>query len=175
MKNGLTHVYTGNGKGKTTASVGLAVRAAGDSKKVLFVQFLKDQKTGELASLESLPGVTVRRAPALKKFSWDMTPEEKAEARTQNDAFLAEVIYKVKDNAYDLLVLDESLGASYAGLLDEGALLAFVQDKPEGLELVLTGRNPSEELVAAADYVTEMKKIKHPFDKGVKARRGVEY
>lgn len=175
MKNGLIHVYYGDGKGKTTAATGLAVRAAGSGRRVLMLQFLKGRSSGEVEVLRSIPGVSLERAAESKKFTWDMSPEELEAARRQNDeAFLA-AAEKAREIRCDLLVLDEALGAFSAGVLSESLVIDFLREKPEGLELVLTGRDPSAALLEIADYATEMRKVKHPYDKGVQARQGIEY
>lgn len=169
------HIYSGDGKGKTSAAVGLALRAAGDDKRVLLAQFLKGRPSGEIAMLEQLPRITVLHGTTSDKFPWEMTEEEKASARSNDDMLLEEARKEAASGAYDLLVLDEALDACNIGLLDEGALLSLICNRPEKLELVLTGSGPSEELLATADYVTEMHKVRHPFDRGVEARRGIEY
>ncbi|UOO36774.1 cob(I)yrinic acid a,c-diamide adenosyltransferase [Oscillospiraceae bacterium CM] len=175
MSKGLTHVYYGYGKGKTTAALGLALRASGCGKNVVIVQFLKDANTGELCNLKILPGVTVLRGTAAKKFVRDMTPDELTETkRIQND-HLMKALSLVEAGGVDLLILDEALDAYQLGLLDEALFLELVFNKPSSLELVITGHRPDEKIMAAADYVTEMVKHKHPFDNGIKARRGVEF
>ncbi len=171
---GLVHLYHGDGKGKTTAAVGLAIRAAGCGKHVLFVQFMKGGQTGELVILGQIPNMKVVRNKPCNKFSFAMTEAEKAELTRCHNALLGEAIIMTKDGQYDLLVLDEAVGACAKNLLDEAMLQDFVQKKPETLELVLTGRNPSAFLLEAADYVTEMKKIKHPYEQGIPARVGIE-
>ncbi|MEL4105813.1 cob(I)yrinic acid a,c-diamide adenosyltransferase [Oscillospiraceae bacterium WX1] len=175
MSNGLTHVYYGYGKGKTTAALGLALRASGCGKKVLLVQFLKDSNTGELCNLKILPGVTVLRGTAAKKFVRDMTPDELAETKRLQNDHLKKAVSLVEAGNVDLLILDEALDAYQLGLLDETLFLELVFNKPSSLELVITGHRPDEKIMAAADYVTEMVKHKHPFDNGIKARRGVEF
>lgn len=171
-KKGLTHIYCGDGKGKTTAAVGLAVRAAGNGFKVLFVQFMKNGRTGELVSFEKLENITVLDGRQVAKFSWNMDEREKAEARSIQQEKLDEAIALA--DGYDMLVLDEAVGACQGGFLDEQRLCAFFSEKPEALEVVLTGRDPSRELLARADYVSEIKKIKHPYDMGIHARNGIE-
>lgn len=173
MNRGLIHLYYGDGKGKTTAAMGLAVRSAGNGNRVLVAQFLKGRPSGEVPVLESIPGITLMRGKGLTKFSWQMTEEERDETRRQHAALLDAAAEGARDCA--LLVLDEALGACHTGLLDEEALLRFLREKPEGLEVVLTGRDPSKELLDMSDYATEMKKIKHPYDKGTGARKGVEF
>ena len=172
---GCIHIYYGNGKGKTTCSVGLAVRAAGCGKKVLFIQFMKTGKSSEISMIESLPGIEVMEAPRMKKFSFKMTDEEKQEMLEQDNAVLEEIKEKVAGGDYDLLVMDESLGSCHKGFLDEGLLIDFLRNKPEHLEVVMTGRHPDDTLIQLADYVTEMHKVKHPYDKGIYARKGIEF
>ncbi len=172
MKNALIHLYCGDGKGKTTASVGLAVRAAGAGNKVRFVQFLKNGNSSELKQLRSL-GIETRVCEKPHGFIWTMSEEEKAQARADYTELLCEAFAGAED--LDLLVLDEAVGAAGCRMIPEEELIRLLRDKPEGLEVVLTGRDPSEALQAEADYITEMKKIKHPFDKGVDARKGIEY
>ena len=173
MKRGLIHIYCGDGKGKTTAAMGLSVRAAGCGRKVVFAQFFKDGHSGECCVLEKLPNITFLRPEKTFGFFWTLSEAEKAEARAFYTAHLQRALDLAKDA--DLLVLDEAMSACAHGMIDEEALLAFLRTKPEGLEVVLTGRDPSPAMQDAADYVTEMKKIKHPFDRGIPARKGVEF
>lgn len=175
MSRGLVHVYYGDGKGKTTAAMGLSVRAAGCGKTVLIVQFLKGRPSGEVHVLQGIPGITLLRGNTGEKFSWSMTEAEKCEARRQGDDLLRTAFQKAQQGACDLLVLDEAIGACSAELLDADVLLALLRKRPEGLEVVLTGRGPREDLLELADYATEMRKEKHPYDKGVLAREGVEF
>lgn len=169
---GLVHIYCGDGKGKTTAAAGLAVRAAGNGFRVLFLQFMKNGRTGELASFEKLENITVQQGEKTAKFSWNMDEYEKQDvAKTQQDHF-DEAAKKACE--YDMLVLDEAVGACFGGFLSEEKLCAFLDQKPETLEVVMTGRNPSQRLLDRADYVSEIKKIKHPYDQGICARKGIE-
>ena len=162
---GLIHLYFGDGKGKTTAAVGLSVRAAGAGKRVLFAQFLKDGSSSELNILRTLPNVEVACCEQNFGFFRSMDEQTKAAARLTYSALLENV----------MLVLDEAVAACNHGLIEETALLDFLRRRPETLEVVLTGRDPSQHLLDAADYVTEMRKRKHPFDRGIAARRGVEF
>ena len=173
MTEGLVHIYCGGGKGKTTAALGLALRAAGSGKKVLLLQFLKDGKSSEFAALAHVPGVEVVPQTKTFGFTWTLTPEEKQQAGAYCAGLLEDAFARGGD--FDLLVLDEALGACAAGLLEEGRLLALLEGRPEGLEVALTGRGPSQALLAAADYVTEMREVKHPYERGVPARLGIEY
>lgn len=172
---GCIHIYYGNGKGKTTCAMGLAVRAAGCGKKVLIIQFMKTGRSSEIAVLESLPGIEIMDAPRMKKFSFRMTDEEKQEMLTADNAVLGEIREKVAGGDYDLLIMDETLGSCHKGFLDEQLLIDFLKNKPEHLEVVMTGRHPDDTLMDIADYVTEMHKVKHPYDQGIMARRGIEF
>ena len=173
MEQGLIHIYCGDGKGKTTASLGLALRAAGRGLRVLYVQFFKDGNSSEFALLERVENITFLRPERSFGFYWTLSEEERAEARRFYSDHLEKAITMAAD--YDLLVLDEAMSACSTGVIDEGRLLCFLKEKPAGLEVVLTGRNPSEAMCAAADYITEMCKKKHPYDKGIPARPGIEY
>lgn len=171
--SGLIHIYCGDGKGKTTAAMGLALRCAGSGRKVLLLQFLKDGKSSEFASLAHVPDIETIPQTRAFGFSWTLTPEEKAEAGAYYTGLLEEAFRRAAD--FDLLILDEALGACTAGMVEEARLLALLAEKPERTEVVLTGRGPSQALLDRADYVTEMKMVKHPFEKGVPAREGIEY
>lgn len=171
---GLIHCYCGDGKGKTTAALGLALRAAGAGKKVLLLQFLKGRDTSELRVLERIPEITVLRGNASEKFSFQMDERERQQAYDMHCKNLLTAVEAARAGACDLLVLDEAMAAVSTGLIDEDLLRNFVENKPQPLELVLTGRNPPEWLLERADYVTEMVKRKHPFDSGISARTGVE-
>ena len=170
---GLVHIYCGDGKGKTTAAMGLALRAAGSGKRVLLLQFLKDGTSSEFASLCHVPGIKVIPQTRTFGFSWTLSDEEKAEARDYYSGLLEEAFQQCA--GFGLLVLDEALGACTAGMLDEVRLLTLLETRPDGVEVVLTGRDPSQALLDEADYVTEMRKIKHPYSRGVTAREGIEY
>lgn len=171
---GLVHIYCGDGKGKTTAALGLALRAAGRGLKVLVVRLMKTDGSGEVTALTSIPGI--RLVPCTKSFgfSWKMTGEQKAEAAEYYSALFAEC-WDEACRGYDLVVFDEMMSAVSGGFVSEDLLLKALRDKPEGLEVVMTGRGPSELLLEAADYVTEMRAVKHPFSRGIKARKGIEY
>ena len=170
---GLIHLYCGNGKGKTTAAVGLAVRCAGAGGRVIFTQFFKDGTSSELNILRTLPGVTVLASPVKYGFFESMSEEKRAAAGADYTALLEKALEKARDA--ELLVLDEAVSACRHGVIPEDTLLAFLDTKPEGLEVAVTGREPSEALLERADYVTEMVKRRHPFDRGIAARRGVEF
>ena len=172
-EKGLIQVYTGDGKGKTTAALGLALRAAGRGAKIAVVQFTKGSPVyGEIVSLAMLPGVThVRTGRAECIFKGDETPEDFAEAR-RGLAFAAEFM---SSGEYDLVVLDEINVAVDFGLLTAEEVAAALEKKSEETEVVLTGRNAPRLFIDMAALVTEMRAIKHPYRSGTKARAGVEY
>jgi cob(I)alamin adenosyltransferase len=173
---GLVHIYTGNGKGKTTAAVGLGVRACGSGLRVLMVQFLKGTPSGEIKSIQKLePGFRVYRGKDTKKFTWQMNEEEKAQAFSEQQKILEYAYDAVQRGEVDLLIFDEALGAMSSGFLNKEAIIDFIKNKPEHLEIVLTGRGAPEELIELADYVSEIKNVKHPAEKGIKARKGIEF
>lgn len=171
----MIHYYYGYGKGKTTAAMGLALRALGQGREVVIVQFLKDGQSGEISALEGLPGVTVLYGKGGKGFTFQMTDEEKLATRRVHDENLARAVERVREDRCGMLVLDEVGDALELLLLDEAALAALLGACPERTELVMTGHAALPVLVNAADYVTRMEKIKHPYDCGVGARRGVEF
>lgn len=175
MKDGgLIHIYCGDGKGKTTASLGLAVRCSGHGNKVLIVQFLKSRPTGELKSLALLPNIELMRGKETKKFTFQMNAEEKAQVLSEHLALFDRVKEKCAHEHIDLLIMDEVIGACNTGVFALDELVEFLKNKPAELEVVLTGRNPAPELVELADYVSEICKRKHPYEKGIPARTGIE-
>ncbi len=174
MQPGLIHVYCGDGKGKTTAALGLALRAQGYDWPVLMVQFLKATPTGELTAIAHLSGWNVLRGQRGRGSLFTTDAVVRAELKAEQASLLAAAISQVQTGEYRLLILDEIIGALGRGLLSQEQVLEFLDTKPTGLEVVLTGRNPSPELLARADYITEMKKLRHPFDQGIVARDGIE-
>lgn len=169
---GLTHLYFGDGKGKTTTAIGLAVRAAGSGMKVAFVQFMKGCETSEIEMLKYLPNIRVFRSHVDFGFFSTMSKEEKE--------YITQIHNKLMDEALEfigvegMLVLDEVAHAINFELINCKKVRGLVEEKPECIELVMTGRNPKDYLICAADYVSEIKKIKHPFDRGITARKGIE-
>ncbi len=173
-RKGLIHIYEGDGKGKTTAAVGLCVRCAGSGRKVIFSQFLKDNQSSELKVLKSIEDIQVITAEKTFGFYFNMSEDEKEEAKEVYNRLLIQVIKQASREECDMLVLDEIMAAYSNQLIDRNYLLDFLKNKPYQLEVVLTGRNPAKELVELADYVSEVKKVKHPFDVGISARDGIE-
>ena len=140
---------------------------------MVFTQFFKDGSSSEISLLRQIPGISVLHTKTVGGFWKRMTAEQQAQASRDYTELFHIACERAKN--MDLLVLDEVISACNHGAVPEEALLEFLQNKPENLEVVLTGQNPSEALLAQADYVTEMKKVKHPFDRGVLARKGIEY
>lgn len=175
MEKGLIHIYCGDGKGKTTAAVGLAVRAAGAGKKVLIARFLKNNRSAELVSLEKIPGITV--LPIEKEFGFIRKEDNpiRQEAAKYYGAYFENAVRKAQQEGFDLLVLDEINAAVKLKIVEKDRLTEFLEKKPESLEVVLTGRDPAPEICSMADYISEIKKIRHPFDEGIRARSGIEY
>lgn len=172
---GLVIVYTGEGKGKTTAALGLALRATGYHKKVLVMQFGKVWFTGEKKAVEKLaPFLTlVQGGISFVGIIDDETPFSEHKKAFQE---MYEYIYKeVMSDKWDVVVCDEIVGAVAGKLLTHSQLAKLIKDKPERLDLVLTGHHASEKLIALADLVTEMREIKHPFQKGILAKPSIDY
>lgn len=172
--SGLVHIYTGNGKGKTTAAIGLGIRAAGCGMKVLMVQFLKGRQSSEEISLERLkPDFELYKIKTTDKFSWQLTEDEKVQMQ-ESSLHLLDYVMKLADKK-DLIILDEVIAAINTGMIGLDIITDFIKNKPSELEVVLTGRNPCRELVELADYVSEINAVKHPMTKGIPARKGIEF
>lgn len=172
---GLVHIYCGDGKGKTSAAVGLAVRAAGRGMKVLVVRFLKTENSGEVEVLRSIPGITVTPCDRTFGFVFRMTEEQKQEAALYYQSRFEAAVTEAVQGQYDLLILDEILASCNYGMVQEQSVVEFLKNRPLGLEVVLTGRDPSEHLLELADYVSEICMRKHPYQKGIPARKGIEF
>lgn len=172
---GLVHIYTGNGKGKTTAALGLGIRAYGRGFKVLMVQFLKGADTGEIYTIEKLaPDFTLYRGTELKKFTWNMNEDELEKTKKEQKDIFDYAVNSALSGKWDLIILDEIMAAITTGLISLDYVSDFVRNKPQNLELVMTGRNAPRELVDLADYVSEINAVKHPMEKGISARKGIE-
>lgn len=175
MKKGLVHIYTGNGKGKTTAAIGLGIRACGRGFRVLMVQFLKGADTGEIHTLKKLePEFTLYRGTEIGKFTWNMNTEELAQTAQIQKEILKYAVGAANSGNWDMLILDEAMGALATGMVQLQDVKELIENKPVSLELVLTGRDAPAELVALADYVSEIRAVRHPMEKGVSARIGIE-
>jgi len=170
----MLHLYLGDGKGKTTAALGLLFRAYGAGLSCFFVQFLKGTPTAELKALDRL-GIPYLRTEDVKKFVPFMSEDELDACKKDHHACFAALLERVQCGDYDCIVLDEILDAVNLGMISEEQLVTFLEERKGKSEVILTGRDPSERLLSLADYVTEMKKKKHPYERGVAARRGIEY
>jgi len=172
---GLIHIYTGDGKGKTTAALGLALRALGQGLKVCFIQFFKGTAFtyGEKKILVHLPGVDVYSfAPKHPHFYPKVKTDEVRKDCQEGLNFIKKIF---QEKQYDLLVLDELIIALRDGYLTLKEVMHLLRRKPKNMEVILTGRGAPKELIKFADLVTEMRKIKHPYDKGIKERKGIDY
>lgn len=175
MKKGLVHIYTGDGKGKTTACAGLALRMAGSGGSVLYSFMQKGVKSFEVKLMESIDKIDVMQICTMTKFSYLQNIEEKAEYKRQHTDGLKEITRLCQSGNYDMVIVDEAVGAILEKAVTQEAVLELIKTRPENCEIVLSGRKPSAELIDAADYVSELKAVKHPFDKGINARKGIEY
>ncbi len=167
-------IYTGNGKGKTTAALGLVLRAVGYKRKCLIVQFGKAWFTGEIEGIKKLSGVKlIQGGKGFVKILGDKLPF-KEHKKAALDTF--DLLYKeVMSGNWDVIVADEIIGAAVSKLISVSSVVKLVTDKPDQIDLILTGRNVPAELIDLADLVTEMKEIKHPYQKGILAKKGVDF
>jgi len=172
MERGLVQVYTGNGKGKTTAALGLALRAVGHGMKVLMIQFMKGNQYGELESAKKLSPCLIIKQVGRETFISKSNPDPKDLQLAQEGFLMAKKA--IQDKEYDIVILDEINLAIDYGLIPVKDLLQLMDSKPETVELILTGRNVRREILERADLVTEMVDRKHYYDRGVPARKGIE-
>ncbi len=172
MNKGYIHVYTGNGKGKTTAAIGLAIRAAGAGLKVFFTQFIKKRKCSEHIALERFKDL-IKIKQYGTGFIMGKRPSQNAILSTNEG--IEDIKRVISSGYYDVIILDEINGAIKNKLIDIEEIINLLDSKPDDIEIVLTGRDADERIVEKADLVTEMKIIKHYWDKGIKARKGIEY
>ncbi|MPM64820.1 Cob(I)yrinic acid a,c-diamide adenosyltransferase [bioreactor metagenome] len=168
----MVHLYTGNGKGKTTAALGLGLRFAGSGGRVLLIQFLKSSDSSEIAAVRLVAGIEVYNSESPHGFYYTLSETQKASLQGEIEAEFSKA-QEAASGSCGLLILDEVLDAVNLGLIYEAKLLELL--KSARCEVVLTGRNPSARIIEAADYFTEFVCKKHPYDKGVLARRGIEY
>lgn len=172
---GLVIVYTGEGKGKTTAALGLVLRAVGYKKRVLIVQFGKSWFSGEVEGVKKFGSSVklIQGGRGFVKIMGDKLPLEEHKKAAQ-DSF-EKLLQEVASGKWDLVIADELIGAVAGGLLDVSQVLDLIEEKPEGLDLVLTGHHAHHKIVEKADLVTEMVSIKHPFEKGILAKKGIDF
>ena len=176
LERGYVQVYTGNGKGKTTAAVGQAVRSVGNGLKVYMLQFLKTDPTGEL-EIAKLIGdkFQIFRFESKKGFFWTLNDEQKAVLKNEVNTAYNFAMEVIKNNSCDVFILDEIMGVLSNKLLTEQQVIELIDNKPINMELILTGRNVPDSIKDRADLVTEMKEIKHYMEKGIYSRKGIEY
>ena len=173
LEKGLVQVYTGNGKGKSSAAFGLALRAIGRGLKVYIIQFIKGGfDYGELYMVDKLPSLKLK-AFGRGKFVTEKPPGKEDVKLAEEALALAEEV--VKSGEYDIVILDEINVALDLKLIRTERVVELIKNKPKHVELVLTGRYAPNEIIEVADLVTEMREVKHPFNKGFQARRGIEY
>lgn len=172
MQKGKIHIYTGNGKGKTTAAVGLAIRAAGRGKSVEIIQFMKGQEYGEHLSLKKIPGIHIQFFGSPECITKEEVDTSHIDMAKKAMHYVREVFTK---NKTDIIILDEIIVSVWFGLIPESEVIDLLKGKPLATELVLTGRYASKKLMAEADLVTEMTEIKHYYKQGTSARKGIEY
>jgi len=168
---GFLHIYCGDGKGKTTASLGLAIRGAGAGMKVCFAQFMKGGDTCELESLGHIDGITVIRCDKEYGFSFSMTDDDKRAITACHNKLLEEAF----SGGYDMIILDEFNCAYECGLMDKEKAETLIINSRNESETILTGRNPADVFLDNADYISEICCRRHPYEKGIDARRGIEY
>lgn len=169
----MLHIYTGDGKGKTTAATGLAVRFAGSGKKVCIFQFLKDGTSSELCILKNAGICVIPCQTETKGFFWTMEDEEKEKLKEETCRNFSKV--KEYTDEFDMIVLDELAGAISDKLIDKEDVIRFVSEYSKKKEIVITGRNLPQEIINTADCVSEIICVKHPFDQGHLAQKGIEY
>lgn len=173
-QTGLIHLYYGDGKGKTTAAMGLAIRCCGSGGRVFIVQFLKGDNSGERKVLETIPNISLQKGYEGIKFNKYMNEKEKEHVKQYYRKQLNIIRDIIQKQELQLLILDEIIDTVNLNFLEEKEIIRFLKNKPQSLEVVMTGRNPKESFVELADYVSNMQKIKHPFDNGITARKGIE-
>ena len=167
------HIYTGDGKGKTTASVGLALRALGCGKKVVFCQFFKNGNSGEVKALQTFENLTYLKCDKEFPVVFKMTEEQKKEGKISFLRLFDEAISLAED--CDMIVFDEIISTYNFGFLDKEHVITILPKIKEYCEVVVTGRDPAEELCKIADYISNIQCVRHPYDIGMKARRGIEF
>jgi len=173
LDQGFVQIYTGNGKGKSTAAIGQAVRAAGFGLKTYIAQFMKEYPYNELKSLKHLSEwVTIEQFGSDEFVYKKELPDEEELAKAKKGLQTAKE--KMLSGEYDLIILDEAIVAIYFQLIETKELVEFIKIKPVNVELILTGRYCPEELIELADLVTEMKEVKHYYQKGITSRKGIE-
>lgn len=176
MEKGLVQIYCGNGKGKTTAAIGLGIRAIGRDLKVIMIQFLKHSDTGECKTLKGLePDFKVFHFEKPRGFTWSLTPEEREEKKIEIKNAMNFARKVLETGECDILILDEILGAIQGGFIVEDEICNMIDNKPDTVELVLTGRVLPDSIAEKAGYISKIEAVKHPMTEGISAREGIEH
>lgn len=176
IRKGLVIVHTGDGKGKTTAALGMAIRSWGNKLRVLILQFIKGSWTyGELKAIETLHSIDERIEIRQGGLGFTRKGNTEDDHRGAAEKLLNIALYEISSGAWDMVILDEFNYAHSFGLIRDDELNQLLSVRPDKMHLVFTGRNASQELIDQADLVTEMRLIKHPFQSGIKAQRGIEF
>ena len=185
----MLELYIGNGKGKSTAAAGLALRAVGNDIPVIYTQFMKDGSSGEMTGFSLLPLVSIFTPDHFFGFSRTLTPDQRQILKNDYMKLLLQISDYLKESKkepdpeetgfsekdiFQVCILDEALSAEAAGLLPLESLLSFIKETPSSVELILTGRSAKEEILSLADYISDIQAIRHPYPV-IKARKGIEY
>ena len=165
----MIHAYYGDGKGKSTAAAGAALRAAGNRMRVMYVQFLKTENTGERLALQSIDGINLTSCPLELKFTYEMDDRERQQVSMMYRGIFERAVSITLSDRYDMIVLDEVFDVINEGMLSESSVFEFISNAPNNIEIIMTGRKPPKRFIDAADYVTEF------YDRGIQARKGIEY
>ncbi len=172
----MIHIYTGDGKGKSTAALGLAFRASGHGLRTVILSFLKDSTSGEVAAAEHVEDIYIRCCQTtVRGFFWNMSETDRACLKAETQKGFLFGLQCARGKRCDILVLDEIAGAITNGLLDEKDVIEFLTVYGGDMEIVMTGRDFPEALLELSDYVSEIKEIKHPYQKGATPRIGIEF
>ena len=175
LNRGLVQIYTGDGKGKTTAALGQGIRSAGYGLNVIMVQFLKGGYTGELTTLEKIENFKVFRFEKERDFVWNLSETEICELKKEIQEGYNFIKKIVDENLCDVLIIDEIMGELQNKFITLEDVIYLIENKNDSMEIIMTGRNVPKEIINLANLVTEMKMIKHPFEEGINARKGIEY
>lgn len=175
MGQGLIHIYTGDGKGKTTAAVGLCIRYAGQGGRVLFGQFLKNDSSGELKILRQIPEITFLPSGKSFGFACHMDDDTKNKAKQHYTQYLEKLLTETETGRYGMIVLDEIIAADNHGFIPHERLISFLKENPNQMEIILTGRAPSKDLCPLASYISTIRCDKHPYTQKIAARKGIEF
>lgn len=175
MKKGYVQIYTGNGKGKTTAAMGLALRAAGHDFQVKIIQFLKGGKTGEINSIKKLDTVELLRVSDADKYVWKLSDEEKKNMQEKSLKMLDKIESWFENDEIDILILDEIMAAIKYDIVSLKKIISLLDSRPDTIEVVMTGRDAPQELLDRAHLVSEIIDVKHYYDIGTGARKGIEF